>query len=421
MEIFSSNICGEERTGYQKMEWCVKLMRPRNLSEIPANWGRAVAVLLLLLILVMEVRGEPMRKLSLGMKASSASEVNESEFAAFSLGGEYTGRSFAGPVLPLAAEENAAGTEILSGTIFLPENMTAAADRIPFAGITSDGAAPSDAATDIFPENAGGVVIPSGSIKEESSQNRPDMITGNISEDTSDIMTGENTGNTSDITAEDPAGNTSDITVETPSEDTSDITVNDPADLPSNPASDESEEENESGAGTDIPDADSGSTDEPFAPSPADNGFLIDASGMIYGISAEGLNLEDGCVALPAEGCTGIAAGAFANAPSGILEVFIPANITCIEEGAFTGLYEAEWFDLEPGNPYYSCEDGVLYSENGTCLLAFPAGRSGIYPVPASVTRFAFDAFAGTNIEKLDARKCTLTDLGNLAEGVVVL
>lgn len=149
------------------------------------------------------------------------------------------------------------------------------------------------------------------------------------------------------------------------------------------------------------------------------DGFFVDESGMICGI-ADMPTVSDGCIFLPSEGCTGIAKGAFLNAPAGITEVYIPSNITYIAEGAFVGLYEAEWFETEGAGSYYA-EEGVLFAENGTCLLSFPAARIGTYKVPPQVTRFAADAFTGSKLDTVDAMACDLTDTGNLPESVGLL
>lgn len=150
------------------------------------------------------------------------------------------------------------------------------------------------------------------------------------------------------------------------------------------------------------------------------SGFLMDESGKITGISDRDLVAVDGCLTLPSEGCTGIAAGAFLGAGDGIVEVYLPANMTDLEEGAFLGLNEAEWIETAEENPVYSSEDGVLFSENGTCLFAFPAGRTGTYPLPESVTRIATDAFAGASIEKISDLRDREIDFGNIPENIVL-
>ena len=149
------------------------------------------------------------------------------------------------------------------------------------------------------------------------------------------------------------------------------------------------------------------------------SGFLIDESGKITGISNRDLVVSDGCLILPSEGCTGIAAGAFLGAGDGIVEVSLPANMTDLEEGAFLGLNEVEWIETEE-NPVYFSEDGVLFSEDGTCLFAFPAGRTGTYPLPESVTRIATDAFAGASIEKISDLRDREIDFGNIPEHIIL-
>ena len=66
-----------------------------------------------------------------------------------------------------------------------------------------------------------------------------------------------------------------------------------------------------------------------------------------------------------------------------------------------------EWFEMESAGAYYT-EEGVLFAEHGTCLLAFPAGRTGNYKVPSHVVRFAAGAFDSAQIEVLDATACIL-------------
>lgn len=150
------------------------------------------------------------------------------------------------------------------------------------------------------------------------------------------------------------------------------------------------------------------------------DGFLVTDSGIIYGISDPGLVISDGYMELPDTGCTGIAAGTFSGGFPAVREVFIPANITYIEEGAFTGLTNMEWFEMETAGDYYT-EEGVLFSENGTCLLAFPAGRTGNYKVPSHVVRFAAGAFDSAQIDTLDATACSLGDVSGIPENISLL
>ena len=177
---------------------------------------------------------------------------------------------------------------------------------------------------------------------------------------------------------------------------------------------------------SDIPEdsASAGDVSDGTAEAPVEdpaNGFIIDESGMICGISDAGLAVTDLCLNLPAEGCTGIARGAFAGVAAEIVEVHIPSGITYIEEGAFAGMSQVCKFEVEAGNSVYYTENGVLFSEGGSCILAFPAGRTGTYSVPAQVTRFASDAFEGSMLSKIDTRACALEDPGNLPESISIL
>lgn len=150
------------------------------------------------------------------------------------------------------------------------------------------------------------------------------------------------------------------------------------------------------------------------------DGFLVNESGIIYGISDPDLVVNDGYMEFPTEKCTGIAAGTFSSGLPTVREIFIPANITYIEEGAFSGLANMEWFETESSGAYYT-EEGVLFAEHGTCLLAFPAGRTGNYKVPSHVVRFAAGAFDSAQIEVLDATACILTDVSGIPENISLL
>lgn len=134
--------------------------------------------------------------------------------------------------------------------------------------------------------------------------------------------------------------------------------------------------------------------------------FLIDEEGMLYGVRMEELDYTSGVLELPTENCVGIRSNAFIGGISGIYEIYIPANISMIETGALNGL--ADLFDItvEAGNVNYSSIDGVLYGEQGTTLLAFPAGRTGGYIVPSQTQRIESGAFYQTGLSVIDIRDC---------------
>lgn len=145
---------------------------------------------------------------------------------------------------------------------------------------------------------------------------------------------------------------------------------------------------------------------EEVDPPSAFSGFVIDENGMICGIDTEILSISDGYLELPSEDCVGIRRGALAEIGDLIREVYIPSNISTIEEGAFSGLTCLEWIEAEPGNTGCISVDGVLFNGNGTTLLTFPSGRTDGYIVPVNVTGIASSAFANTQITFLDLWSC---------------
>lgn len=152
-----------------------------------------------------------------------------------------------------------------------------------------------------------------------------------------------------------------------------------------------------------------------------DTGYLINAEGMICGLSGDKEVIKDGVLYFPEKGCSGIARGALSDLGSAVEEIEIPANITNIQPGAFVGLSNLGWTEADAANPAYVTVDGVLYTADGTVLLVFPAAWTGTFQVPESVKSFAESAFDGTNLECIDARSCTLEQTESIPETVKLL
>ena len=161
--------------------------------------------------------------------------------------------------------------------------------------------------------------------------------------------------------------------------------------------------------------------EEPIAAGNTDTGYLINAEGVIYGLSGNKEVIQDGVLSFPEEGCSQIAGGALSDLGSSVEEIEIPANITNIQPGVFAGLSNLGWIEADAANPAYVTVDGVLYTADGTVLLAFPAAWTGTFQVPESVKSFAESAFDGTNLECIDARSCTLEQTGSIPETVKLL
>ena len=161
--------------------------------------------------------------------------------------------------------------------------------------------------------------------------------------------------------------------------------------------------------------------EEPIEVGNINTGYLINAEGVIYGLSGSKEVIQDVVLLFPEEGCSQIAGGALSDLGSAVEEIEIPVNITNIQSGAFAGLSNLGWIEADAANPAYVTVDGVLYTADGTVLLAFPAAWTGTFQVPESVKSFAESAFDGTNLECIDARSCTLEQTGSIPETVKLL
>lgn len=161
--------------------------------------------------------------------------------------------------------------------------------------------------------------------------------------------------------------------------------------------------------------------EEPIEVGNINTGYLINAEGVIYGLSGSKEVIQDGVLLFPEEGCSQIAGGALSDLGSAVEKIEIPVNITNIQSGAFAGLSNLGWIEADAANPAYVTVDGVLYTADGTVLLAFPAAWTGTFQVPESVKSFAESAFDGTNLECIDARSCTLEQTGSVPETVKLL
>lgn len=161
--------------------------------------------------------------------------------------------------------------------------------------------------------------------------------------------------------------------------------------------------------------------EEPIEVGNINTGYLINAEGVIYGLSGSKEVIQDGVLLFPEEGCSQIAGGALSDLGSAVEEIEIPVNITNIQSGAFAGLSNLRWIEADAANPAYVTVDGVLYTADGTVLLAFPAAWTGTFQVPEGVKSFAESAFDGTNLECIDARSCTLEQTGSIPETVKLL
>ena len=112
------------------------------------------------------------------------------------------------------------------------------------------------------------------------------------------------------------------------------------------------------------------------------------------------------------DGVTDIGGWAFANCKN-LVSITIPASVTYISD-AFSRCKSLTSITVNPNNPNYSSQGGILYNKDKTELLAYPS-VSGNVIIPASVTSIGYAAFdynenittvtfaSGSQLETIDA------------------
>ena len=80
-----------------------------------------------------------------------------------------------------------------------------------------------------------------------------------------------------------------------------------------------------------------------------------------------------------------IGVGAFFHCYS-LTGMMIPASVTSIGLLAFELCTSLDFITVDALNSFYCSVDGVLYDKNQTTLVQYPPGKAGVFPFPASVT-----------------------------------
>ncbi len=102
---------------------------------------------------------------------------------------------------------------------------------------------------------------------------------------------------------------------------------------------------------------------------------------------------------------TSIGDYAFADCP-GLTSIMIPKGVISVSGGAFPFCDKFTSIGVDPANPAYCSENGVLFNKAKTCLAIYPRGKTGSYSVPYSVTEIGFMAF-------WNCHKLTSVEMGN--------
>jgi len=96
---------------------------------------------------------------------------------------------------------------------------------------------------------------------------------------------------------------------------------------------------------------------------------------------------------------------------SNLSDIFIPENITSIDNSAFAGCPNLKSFRVDPKNPNYCSQDGILYDKQMFTLICFPGGKESFSGIE-NVTRIGDYAFYKCSTLTTITIPSTVTDIG---------
>ncbi|MCZ7636485.1 MAG: leucine-rich repeat protein [Verrucomicrobia bacterium] len=78
-----------------------------------------------------------------------------------------------------------------------------------------------------------------------------------------------------------------------------------------------------------------------------------------------------------------------------LVSIAIPDSVTTIYGGAFAGCTSLNEFIVSAEHPVYCSLEGIMFTKSRAKLKAYPAGKTGSYTIPTTVTSIEFEAFSG--------------------------
>lgn len=114
---------------------------------------------------------------------------------------------------------------------------------------------------------------------------------------------------------------------------------------------------------------------------------------VAVGDSAFEANQDVTRVTIPT-GIVSIGGGAFRSCGN-LVSITIPDTVTSIGAQAFHYCGSLDAITVDPANPAYRSQDGVLFDRDMTLLIQFPGGKAGDYVIPTGLTGIGAYAFSG--------------------------
>ena len=138
-----------------------------------------------------------------------------------------------------------------------------------------------------------------------------------------------------------------------------------------------------------------------------------------------GYNGSESTLIIPSEingyTITSIASRAFYECDT-LTKIEIPSEVNNIEAYAFVGAESLAEIEVSDSNPFYSSENGVLYSKGKDEIVAYPVGKEDTsFSIPGGVTKICDAAFFGSGTLKNITIPDSVTNIGMDSFAVCVL